>query len=280
MESGEISNNTASPSGSGGGVYVSDTGTFTMSSGAISGNTATSYGGGVYSSGTFTKGADGIIYGSNADSALRNSAPGYSYGYAVYVSSSIKRNSTAESLALDSAVSGAAGGWEYTVTFDLDGGNIDGISDSRQVVSSGSVDSGNMPSNPNKSGYAFGGWYTAQNGGGTAFTATTTVTADTTVYAKWLPDVSIQIQLGVVTSDPTVSMPTTIYVDVVNQFSVSSGYASYAWYWDGEEISGATSYTYTLPANSKIPDVYELLVVVTTNDGEILSARCRVTIKS
>jgi uncharacterized repeat protein (TIGR02543 family) len=38
---------------------------------------------------------------------------------------------------------------------------------------------------PTKAGNTFGGWYTAANGGGTVFTATTTVTADITVYAKW-----------------------------------------------------------------------------------------------
>jgi uncharacterized repeat protein (TIGR02543 family) len=34
-------------------------------------------------------------------------------------------------------------------------------------------------------GYTFGGWYTAISGGGTSFTAGTTVTANITVYAKW-----------------------------------------------------------------------------------------------
>jgi uncharacterized repeat protein (TIGR02543 family) len=35
------------------------------------------------------------------------------------------------------------------------------------------------------SGYKFGGWYTAVNGGGTLFTNSTPVTADVTLYAKW-----------------------------------------------------------------------------------------------
>ena len=50
MTSGTISGNTASTSG--GGVY--NTGTVTMTSGTISGNTASNYGGGVNNSGTFT----------------------------------------------------------------------------------------------------------------------------------------------------------------------------------------------------------------------------------
>jgi len=53
----------------------------------------------------------------------------------------------------------------------------------QQVVSGGTV--GTLPANPTRSGYTFGGWYTAVSGGGTAFTASTTVTASLTVYAKW-----------------------------------------------------------------------------------------------
>jgi hypothetical protein len=64
---------------SGGGVYVSSSGTFTMSGGNISGNTASSFGGGVYvsSSGTFTMNG-GNICGNTASS----------FGGGVYVSSS------------------------------------------------------------------------------------------------------------------------------------------------------------------------------------------------
>ncbi|MDR1324534.1 MAG: InlB B-repeat-containing protein [Treponema sp.] len=129
MSGGAISGNTAtttssyyysSASSKGGGVFVSS-GTFTMRGGAISGNTASStnasassYGGGVYvDSGTFTKESGGIIYGSNAESGLKNTAS--NGGHAVYVDSSPgkKRNTTAgEGVTLDSAQDGDAGGWE------------------------------------------------------------------------------------------------------------------------------------------------------------------------
>jgi hypothetical protein len=99
MNSGEISGNTASSSSSfssyscGGGVYVY--GTFIMSDGEISGNTAP-YGGGVYSSGIFTKfSTGGVIYGSDASPAsLKNTVSSSSYGHAVYVLSGKKRNTT------------------------------------------------------------------------------------------------------------------------------------------------------------------------------------------
>ena len=107
MSGGEISGNTAD---NGGGVYVSGAGTFRMSGGEISGNTAGN-GGGVYVSGGFTKQSGGIIYGSDAESGLRNTAAGSteSRGQAVYANGK-KRDSTAGvGVTLDSS---SAGGWE------------------------------------------------------------------------------------------------------------------------------------------------------------------------
>jgi hypothetical protein len=90
MSGGEISGNTANYGG--GGVFVVGDGTFTMSGGEISGNTANYGGGGVYvmgSSGTFTK-SGGTIYGADASDALKNTATsGYNYGHAVAVSSTV-----------------------------------------------------------------------------------------------------------------------------------------------------------------------------------------------
>jgi uncharacterized repeat protein (TIGR02543 family) len=122
MNGGEISGNSSS---SGGGVYVYYNGTFTMSGGEISGNSSSYSGGGVYvsSGGTFTKQSGGVIYGSNASGGLKNTATeGYSYGHAVYIDSSpVKiRNATADSgVILDGAASGAAGGWETSLSSAL-----------------------------------------------------------------------------------------------------------------------------------------------------------------
>jgi hypothetical protein len=105
-------------------VYVSS-GTFTMNGGTISGNTAYSYGGGVYvsSSGTFTKQSGGTIYGSDAYGSLKNTANyGDSYGHAVYINSSPakKRDTTVgEGVTLDSSVSGSSGGWAETMPANL-----------------------------------------------------------------------------------------------------------------------------------------------------------------
>jgi uncharacterized repeat protein (TIGR02543 family) len=136
-----------------------------------------------------------------------------------------------------------------------------------------------MPTEPSKSGAIFSGWWTARNGGGTEFTATTTVTADITVYAKWTPPLgSVQISLRP-QDDPPLSN-TALFVNESQSFSAGNGYASYQWYWNGAAISGATSADYTLAAYSKTTGIYELAVVVTTTTGRRLSARCRITIKA
>jgi fibronectin type 3 domain-containing protein len=112
----KIRGNKASSSSSGGGVSVTG-GTFTMSGGEISGNTASSsyysYGGGVsVTGGIFTKSTGCIIYGSNASAELKNTAYSVSSGHAVYAGSSKIRNTTVGvGVELDSSKSGAAGGW-------------------------------------------------------------------------------------------------------------------------------------------------------------------------
>ncbi|MDR1352361.1 MAG: hypothetical protein LBK05_03670 [Treponema sp.] len=97
MSGGKISGNSAIHSYSeegngvseGGGVSVSNSeSSFTMSGGEISGNSAGQYGGGVYvnyyNSNSFSK-TGGVIYGSDASAALRNTAKrGDTHGHAVF----------------------------------------------------------------------------------------------------------------------------------------------------------------------------------------------------
>jgi hypothetical protein len=101
-------------SSNGGGVYVASNGTLNLCGGEIRGNTVSGYGGGVYvdSGGIFTKQPGGTIYGVDANGTFKNTAFGYSYGHAVYVSADKRLNltiSTGDSL--DSTKNGAEGGW-------------------------------------------------------------------------------------------------------------------------------------------------------------------------
>jgi hypothetical protein len=102
MSDGEISGNTASSYG--GGVYVGYYGTFTMEGGKISGNTAHNQGGGVYvDHGTFIKNGGGTIDDTNTANA----------GKVAYAGEAKQRNTTAgPSVNLDSRINGLAGGWE------------------------------------------------------------------------------------------------------------------------------------------------------------------------
>ncbi|MCX6717452.1 MAG: DUF5018 domain-containing protein [Candidatus Taylorbacteria bacterium] len=73
------------------------------------------------------------------------------------------------------------------VTFDSQSATVPASPTAKRIVSPATTVV-TLPTAPTKTGYTFGGWYTAENGGGTAFTATTPVTANITVYAKWMSD--------------------------------------------------------------------------------------------
>ncbi len=73
----------------------------------------------------------------------------------------------------------------YLVAFDGQGATVSANPPTMNVISP--ADSvGSLPQPPTKTSYVFAGWYTAVNGGGTQFTATTVVNANITVYAKWI----------------------------------------------------------------------------------------------
>jgi uncharacterized protein (TIGR02145 family)/uncharacterized repeat protein (TIGR02543 family) len=68
----------------------------------------------------------------------------------------------------------------YTVTYD--GQSV--VANSSKEVTSPKTTVETLPV-PTANGYQFGGWFTGINGGGSPFLATTTVTSDITIYAKW-----------------------------------------------------------------------------------------------
>jgi hypothetical protein len=81
---------------------------------------------------------------------------------------------------------------QYTVTFDADGGTP---AAQTKTVNRGASLGSNMPTVPTKSGYAFGSWWTSRNGGGSRFTADTTVNANITVYARWVEPLPSNLSL-------------------------------------------------------------------------------------
>jgi fibronectin type 3 domain-containing protein len=106
MNNGSITNNRLSTyARHGGGVYIENS-SFIMTGGSINGNTGAAYGGGVYAApeAVFTK------TGGSIDSTNTASTDGR---VAYVAGGSKRRNTTAgQDINLDSAVPGAAGGWE------------------------------------------------------------------------------------------------------------------------------------------------------------------------
>ena len=74
------------------------------------------------------------------------------------------------------------------VTFDLDGGNIDGNTSSVEITVLSGETITNFPQNPQKLNNIFDGWFSSKGGLGNVFTSETIVTSNRTVFAKWTSD--------------------------------------------------------------------------------------------
>lgn len=126
----------------------------------------------------------------------------------------------------------------YTVTFDKNGGDTEASPQTRDVVSPATTVSA-LPSEPTRDSFAFEGWWTGngvaddgigadgEDGWGTEFTATTDVTDNLTVYAKWgtsilLSDATLSsLSASDITLTPDYNSETTSYNASVNN-SISS----------------------------------------------------------
>jgi hypothetical protein len=118
MSGGTISDNEAKE---GGGVYVNEYGAFSMSGGTISRNKAAE-GGGVFvhEDGAFIKTpaggslTSGVIYGSDEDSLLANTAQSDSYGHAVKFAgggNNLRNTTAGENVTLTTKMYAESGGW-------------------------------------------------------------------------------------------------------------------------------------------------------------------------
>ena len=77
----------------------------------------------------------------------------------------------------------------FVVTFDSNGGDTD-ADPAAKVVTPPATNVGTLPAPPTWANHTFAGWNTQADGLGTAFTASTTVNANITVYAKWTQGVT------------------------------------------------------------------------------------------
>ena len=99
----------------------------------------------------------------------------------------------------------------YTVTYDANGGEFfpDGTNTIQKTLPANTTLI-SLPNNPTRIGYTFTGWNTMADGSGTAFTITTIINNDITVYAQWtaIPTFKITGKVISLTGDtrPTIVM--------------------------------------------------------------------------
>ncbi|MHB9293610.1 hypothetical protein Holit_02737 [Hollandina sp. SP2] len=127
-----------------------------------------------------------------------------------------------------------------------------------------------MPSSPSKNGYSFGGWFTAQNGGGSLFTGSTPVSASITVYAHWTAGATTTYTVtfnaeggsfteGGTEQTRTVSSGSSVGASTMPSNPVRTGYTFNGWYTEqnrgGSEFTGFTtvSRNITLYADWTVP---------------------------
>jgi uncharacterized repeat protein (TIGR02543 family) len=140
---------------------------------------------------------------------------------------------------------------EFTVTFNAGGGQS--AVETRTVTSGKSVGASKMPSDPARDGYIFDGWYTAVNGGGTQFTAATTVTADITVYAKWTVEYTVTFNAdegSPETQTETAASGGSLGSANMPTEPTKSGYTFDGWY--TEQNGGGTRFTGTTTVRADI----------------------------
>ncbi len=82
----------------------------------------------------------------------------------------------------------------YTVTFDSQSATTAASPANNTTVGGSALDA--LPTDPVRTGCTFGGWFTEAYGAGTAFTASTPVTGNITVYAKWTKSSSESVFVG------------------------------------------------------------------------------------
>lgn len=183
-------------------------------------------------------------------------------------------------------------GTQYTVTFDSQGGS---------AVAGQKVDPGsllNVPTNPTKDNYYFDGWYVSTDANAKEWNfAADTVTATTTLYAKWLAYITVTFEAHngeAVTTQPVpegkfATRPTTPQRDNYDFIGWYKGEAddSEAWdfdsdtvkepitlhaHWQPQSVTPSDNLTYTRNSNgytvTGITGTDTVIVIPATHNGQ------------
>jgi uncharacterized repeat protein (TIGR02543 family) len=144
--------------------------------------------------------------------------------------------------------------YNYVVTFNGQGATVE-ANPSSKIVSSPDSTIGQLPTPPKKAGYTFGGWFTQTAGAGTEFTASTSVTAPITVYAKWNEysyTVTFDGQGATVEANPatkSVASPATT-VGTLPDAPTKTGYTFGGWF--SQTAGAGTEFTASTPVSAPI----------------------------
>lgn len=129
---------------------------------------------------------------------------------------------------------------QYKVNFDTDGGTT------YAEITANSGDKVNLPT-PEREGYVFGGWYLNEECTGNALTGAYTVTAETTLYAKWT---AIQGTVTFESNGGTAYNPVTVSGKVVTLPTPErEDYVFGGWYLTADFTGEAVTGTYAPTGN-------------------------------
>jgi uncharacterized protein (TIGR02145 family)/uncharacterized repeat protein (TIGR02543 family) len=138
----------------------------------------------------------------------------------------------------------------YIVTFDGQGATAAPNPGTKNVTAPATT-VGTLPTPPTKTSYVFDGWWTGANGGGTAFTASSGVTGDITVYAKWVikdqdgnvyTEVTIGTQVWMVQNLKTTKYNDGSAIPLVSDSATWAGLTTPGYCWYGNDVGNKATY--------------------------------------
>ena len=142
----------------------------------------------------------------------------------------------------------------YVVTFNSGNASVSAYPSEKQVIYPATT-VGSLPSDPVRSGYVFGGWYTSPNGAGALFSENTEVTSNLTVYAKWIPisqDTGIRINFSI-EGFKDARVPSHLFQNTTPDSNATYYYKAVpCWTSDLTKVVGATEDFVRLPYNYSI----------------------------
>ena len=168
----------------------------------------------------------------------------------------------------------------YTVKFDANNENATGTMDAQNFTYDKVA---NLNKNAFKvENYGFVGWNTKSDGTGTAYldeveilNLTTENGAEIVLYAQWQKiDTSIKVEF------PSYNDPEKLitYEEESQTFTAEEGYDVYEWYINGD-LQDENSNKFTLiTTNMSSGGIYTVMLIVTTESGDMYSAEYPVTI--